>query len=97
MINKTLKTILQDTDYVHGYLPAGETWYSATSAHQYGLLIPSGNSDFTAPRDTSLPVFIRGGYIVPQQRPGLTVADTRQNEFLILVALSIISINKFFK
>lgn len=49
--------------------------------------MPSGFSDFNAPRNTSLPAFIKGGSIIPQQKPGLTIEETRKNEFLILIAL----------
>ncbi|KAI1711649.1 glycosyl hydrolases family 31 domain-containing protein [Ditylenchus destructor] len=76
-----------NVDYVHGYLPNSADWYSISPAYKYGQLMPTGFSDFNAPRDTPLPTFARGGSIIPKQRPDITTTATRKNEFQLLVAL----------
>ncbi|XP_067088732.1 lysosomal alpha-glucosidase isoform X2 [Osmerus mordax] len=66
------------------YLPPG-TWYSLHNGQpfysrgQY-LLLP-------APLDT-IQVHVREGHIIPQQEPALTTSASRNNPFLLTVALS---------
>ena len=52
--------ITQNVTTVRGYLPPQAQWYSMTTAHKYGQLMPGGYSTFNAPRDTPLPAFVRG-------------------------------------
>ncbi|KAL3074589.1 hypothetical protein niasHT_034926 [Heterodera trifolii] len=76
-----------NVDSVHGYLPVNETWYSMSEAHEYGARIMPGFSTFKAPRDTPLPTFLRGGYIIPRQEPDLTTTASRKKPFQLLIGL----------
>ncbi|KAM3922290.1 lysosomal alpha-glucosidase-like [Leptodactylus fuscus] len=69
---------------VRGYFPAG-VWYDLFS----GAGIKSKGEWFTlpAPLDT-IHTHIRGGYIIPAQRPGMTTKESRKNNLILLVALS---------
>lgn len=44
------------------------------------------NYTFHAPVDT-IPIFIRGGFILPAQVPGKTTTESRKNNFELLIAL----------
>ncbi|ORX78974.1 putative alpha-glucosidase [Basidiobolus meristosporus CBS 931.73] len=41
----------------------------------------------SAPLDGNLPLHIRGGHIIPTQEPAITIAQSRENPFSLLVAL----------
>jgi alpha-glucosidase (family GH31 glycosyl hydrolase) len=46
---------------VRGYLPhSAAAWFSLSEAHQFGARVPSGYVELNAPRNTPLPVFLRG-------------------------------------
>lgn len=47
----------------------------------------NGWTNFTAPTTYLIPVFFRGGYILPRQRPSTTTVASRLNEFQLLIAL----------
>uniref|UniRef100_A0A914EBC2 P-type domain-containing protein n=1 Tax=Acrobeloides nanus TaxID=290746 RepID=A0A914EBC2_9BILA len=68
------------------YLPSEAIWYSLYD-YFYGTQISTGHQTFTAPWDYLIPVFVRGGYILPRQRPSTTTVASRLNEFQLLVAL----------
>jgi alpha-glucosidase (family GH31 glycosyl hydrolase) len=72
---------------VKGYLPVAAEWYYLHS-DSYGTLAQSGLATFDAPRNSSAPVFLRGGKVVPRQAPALTTTDTRKNHFQLVVACS---------
>uniref|UniRef100_A0A914DWN8 Glycosyl hydrolase family 31 C-terminal domain-containing protein n=1 Tax=Acrobeloides nanus TaxID=290746 RepID=A0A914DWN8_9BILA len=70
----------------NGYLPVDATWYSVYD-YAYGTKVNGGNSNFSALNDSLIPVFVRGGYIIPRKRPDVTTTASRQREFQLLVAL----------
>jgi len=82
---------------VDGYLPEETEWYYLYSA-LYGTQAASGSGTFDAPRNSSAPVFLRGGSVVPRQVPAVTTADTRKNHFQLVVAcnMQVAPINKAF-
>jgi alpha-glucosidase (family GH31 glycosyl hydrolase) len=75
----------EDETTVNGYLPEVSEWYYLYST-KYGSQASTGDSVFDAPENSSAPVFLRGGSIVPRQAPALTTADTRKNHFQLVIA-----------
>jgi len=74
----------QGANTVHAYLPRSEVWYNFyTGARQ----VQNGWVTLPAPIST-IPVHIRGGFIVPRQLPGLTTEETSENPYYLNVALS---------
>lgn len=81
--------LVQGATSVNGVFPGvgkGEVYYdwytqSAVSAQ------PGENATIPAPLG-HIPVYIRGGYILPTQESALTTRDARQNPWGLLVALS---------
>jgi hypothetical protein len=72
------------------YLPAQSTWFDYWTGARVGATGASAGQWVTLPAalpNVAIPVLLRGGYIVPLQDPSLTVWETRQNPFRILVAL----------
>ncbi|WKX94052.1 hypothetical protein Q1695_011367 [Nippostrongylus brasiliensis] len=74
------------TKSVRVYLPNG-AWYSLYD-YNYGEWILSGWQEFPAPTTSLIPVFARGGSILPRQAPNTTTAVSRQNPFELLIAPS---------
>lgn len=80
-----IPVLQQGATSVSGYLPGENViwydWYSQTA-------VPSSTQaqSFDAPMG-HLPLFIRGGSILPQQEPGLTTYKSRQGAWSLLVAL----------
>ncbi|KAG8565064.1 hypothetical protein GDO81_012695 [Engystomops pustulosus] len=69
---------------VKGYFPAG-VWYDLVT----GAGVESKGEWFTLPTPLdAINTHIRGGYIIPTQRPGMTTEETRKNDLQLLVALS---------
>ncbi|KAI6211415.1 Maltase-glucoamylase, intestinal [Aphelenchoides besseyi] len=71
-------------DTVDGYLPEDAEWYYFYSKY-YGSQADSGDGTFPAPRNSSAPAFVRGGYVIPRQVPALTTTASRRNHFQLLV------------
>ncbi|CAJ0598366.1 unnamed protein product [Cylicocyclus nassatus] len=69
---------------VQVYLPKDD-WYSLFD-YNYGELVPNGDQIFPAPWDYLIPVFVRGGAIIPCQTPNTTTEYTRQNSFKLIIA-----------
>jgi len=71
--------------YVTAYLPASsnDLWYDYWNGTQY---VGGKSYHFHAPIET-IPVHIRGGYIIPAQEPAMTTYQARSNPFALLVAL----------
>lgn len=67
---------------VQGYFP-DDMWYSWYD----GSVQKPGSATLNAPI-TFLPIHVRGGYVIPTQEPGQTVHETRNNPFVLVVALS---------
>ncbi|KAG8565065.1 hypothetical protein GDO81_012696 [Engystomops pustulosus] len=69
---------------VKGYFPSG-VWYDLVT----GAGLESKGEWFTLPTPLdAINTHIRGGYIIPAQRPGMTTEETRKNDLRLLVALS---------
>ncbi|XP_014207226.1 lysosomal alpha-glucosidase-like isoform X2 [Copidosoma floridanum] len=68
---------------VDAYMPRG-VWYSLYSGDSSFSI--GKNYTFDAPLDT-IPLFVRGGCILPVQEPSLTTTLSRQKPFSLLVAL----------
>uniref|UniRef100_A0A914DF42 Glycosyl hydrolase family 31 C-terminal domain-containing protein n=1 Tax=Acrobeloides nanus TaxID=290746 RepID=A0A914DF42_9BILA len=77
-------------DSVKVYLPKDSQWYSIYD-YSYGQVQPSGYETYPAPMDYLIPVFVRGGHILPRQRPGMTTTASRKNELQLLIALEMSS------
>uniref|UniRef100_F1KSW9 Maltase-glucoamylase n=1 Tax=Ascaris suum TaxID=6253 RepID=F1KSW9_ASCSU len=71
---------------VSAYLPKNATWYSIRSS-DYGEKIDPGIGNFRAFTTELIPVFVRGGVIIPRQAPNTTTTQSRQNPFEILIPL----------
>uniref|UniRef100_A0A914EDP5 P-type domain-containing protein n=1 Tax=Acrobeloides nanus TaxID=290746 RepID=A0A914EDP5_9BILA len=84
----------KNTSYANGYLPVQAHWYSVYD-YNYGMLMTNGHQSLPAPTDYLIPVFVRAGYIVPRQKPGMTTVASRMNEFQLLIALANSSNNNF--
>ncbi|VDM96215.1 unnamed protein product [Thelazia callipaeda] len=70
---------------VHGYLPPTALWYSLRES-DYGMKVCNSSSEYAAPITDMMPVFVRGGYIVPRQKAETTSAASRRNPFELLIA-----------
>uniref|UniRef100_A0A914Q7A3 P-type domain-containing protein n=1 Tax=Panagrolaimus davidi TaxID=227884 RepID=A0A914Q7A3_9BILA len=77
---------------VDGYLPSTATWYSLYD-DGYGQKVPNGNSTFTAPWDSLIPVFLRAGSILPRQTPAQTTVLARKNRFEVVIGLNNDAVN----
>ncbi|EYB90838.1 hypothetical protein Y032_0213g2282 [Ancylostoma ceylanicum] len=69
---------------VHAYLPEDD-WYSLYD-YKYGQLIKPDYQTFPAPWSSLIPVFVKGGSILPRQKPNVTTTSTRDNAFELLIA-----------
>ena len=73
---------------VHVYFPCGAKWYdwySLTEAVK-GTSTSGRDRRVEAPV-THIPVFIRGGSVIPMQQPGLTTRASRRGKWELIVAL----------
>ncbi|XP_066581839.1 lysosomal alpha-glucosidase-like [Prorops nasuta] len=69
---------------VSAYIPRG-LWYDYYTRNSFFSI--GKNFTFEAPLDT-IPLLIRGGFILPAQKPGLTTVESRKNDFELIVALN---------
>lgn len=69
---------------VEGYFPKG-IWYNFYS--KAPTLSRGEYFNISAPLDT-IPLFIRGGYIIPRQSPKQTTTESRKSSIQLLVALN---------
>lgn len=68
---------------VEAYLPAG-VWYDYYNSK--ATIKSSGNIyNLSAPLDT-IPVLVRGGYVLPHQAPKQTTTESRKSKVELLVA-----------
>lgn len=76
-------------DSVKGIFPGvaeGEVWYDW---YTQGRVEAEAGVNTTIPAPLGhIPVFVRGGSIIPLQEPGYTTTESRQNAWSVLVALS---------
>jgi len=71
---------------VQGYFPAA-LWYDWYSGAKTGDTGSAKTLTLQAPISAPINIHIRGGNIVPTQRPGLTTTASRVTPFTIVVAL----------
>jgi alpha-glucosidase len=74
---------------VQGVFPGiidGESWYDWYSGARVNALA-GVNTTIQAPLG-HIPVYVRGGAVLPTQEPGYTTADSRKNPWGLIVALS---------
>lgn len=76
----------QGVTSVSGYLPYTATWYSLRDS-DYATVAKPGRSTFSAPKNDLIPVFARGGAVIPRQRPNMTTTASRQNPFELLITI----------
>ncbi|KHJ91485.1 glycosyl hydrolase, family 31, partial [Oesophagostomum dentatum] len=69
---------------VKAYLPQDD-WYSLYDT-KYGQIFKPGEQTFPAEKTSLIPVLVRGGSILPRQKPNVTTAATRNNPFELLIA-----------
>jgi alpha-glucosidase len=69
--------------HVSGYLPSG-VWYNW---YNHELLTSHGMWINVAAKLTHIPIFVRGGFIIPTQKPALTLKEQSKNDYELLVAL----------
>lgn len=76
-------------NYTKGVFPGivdGECWYDWYSQKKFEVE-PGVNASIEAPLG-KIPLFVRGGYVLPMQKPGYTTKESRKNPWNLLVALS---------
>lgn len=76
-------------DAVNGVFPGiidGESWYDWYTGERVQAQA-GANTSISAPLG-HIPVFIRGGAVLPTQEPGYTTTDSRRNPWGVIVALS---------
>jgi alpha-glucosidase len=80
----------QGADTVNGVFPGvgdGTVWYDWYTGEKATEGVgPGENVTIAAPLD-HIPVFVRGGSVVPMQEPGMTTAESRRNPWGLVVAL----------
>jgi alpha-glucosidase (family GH31 glycosyl hydrolase) len=74
--------LTQGATSVKGYFPDA-AWYSFWDGTP---LTSTGNVTLQAAL-TDIPVHVLGGNVVPQQEPGMTIYESRNNPYMLLVAL----------
>ncbi|KAK6031542.1 hypothetical protein OSTOST_02303 [Ostertagia ostertagi] len=75
---------IQNANSVDVYLPKDD-WYSLFD-FQYGEACESGTRNYPAPLTSLIPVFVRGGSILPRQAANTTTSASRENAFELLIA-----------
>ncbi|VDO39895.1 unnamed protein product [Haemonchus placei] len=69
------------------YIPKDD-WFSLYD-FRYGRAFRSGLLEFPAPTTWLIPIFVRGGSILPRQKPDITTFASRKNAFELLIVPSI--------
>jgi alpha-glucosidase len=76
-------------NYTRGVFPGivdGECWYDWYSQRKFVAEV-GVNTSIEAPLG-HIPLFVRGGHVIPMQKPGYTTKASRRNPWNLLVALS---------
>uniref|UniRef100_A0A7I4Y572 P-type domain-containing protein n=1 Tax=Haemonchus contortus TaxID=6289 RepID=A0A7I4Y572_HAECO len=66
------------------YIPKDD-WFSVYDERYYGRAFNSGFQEFHAPTTSLIPIFVRGGSILPRQVPNITTSASRKNPFELLI------------
>jgi alpha-glucosidase/lysosomal alpha-glucosidase len=69
---------------VRGYLPEGK-WYDYATRQAINT-IKAHYEDMNAPLDV-IPIYVRGGNIIPQQAGAMTVSESLRNSYHLIIAL----------
>ncbi|KAI4862569.1 glycoside hydrolase family 31 protein [Hypoxylon rubiginosum] len=81
--------LVQGATTVDGVFPgvgAGTVWYDWYNQTAITGVAPGQNVTINAPLG-HIPLYVRGGYVIPMQEPGLTTAAVRESPWSLLVAL----------
>uniref|UniRef100_A0A7E4VML4 P-type domain-containing protein n=1 Tax=Panagrellus redivivus TaxID=6233 RepID=A0A7E4VML4_PANRE len=79
--------ITEGATTVSPYLPSRDVWYSLYD-YYYGSDV-SSLTTFAAPWTSLIPVFLRGGHILPRQAPALTTILARRNRFELVIGVGL--------
>ncbi|CAD5208487.1 unnamed protein product [Bursaphelenchus xylophilus] len=82
-----------NTDSVDGYLPVATAWYTFYGLN-YGRK-SNGSGTFVALKDSTAPAFLREGFILPRQVPGMNTEESRKNNLQLVAGLKKLSDNHF--
>lgn len=84
--------LAQGATTVNGVFPGtggkGEVYYDWYTHSAQNISTPGANVTINAPLG-HIPVYIRGGYIIPTQEPALVIRDARRNPWGVIAALSL--------
>lgn len=81
-----LPVLTQGATSVSGVFPGAEPWYDWYERKAVPSEWQGSSATVSAPQG-HIPVYIRGGCILPLQQPGNTTRDSRRNPWDVLVAL----------
>ncbi|KAL8942209.1 MAG: hypothetical protein Q9216_001785 [Gyalolechia sp. 2 TL-2023] len=84
--------LVQGATTVSGVFPGagglGEVYYDWYTLSPQDLSFPRANVTIDAPLG-HIPVYLRGGYVIPTQEPAMTTRDARRNPWGVIAALSL--------
>ncbi|KAK2010371.1 family 31 glycosyl hydrolase [Colletotrichum eremochloae] len=83
--------LVQGASTVDGVFPGvgkGTVWYDWYNQSAIAGVSAGQNVTIDAPLG-HIPVYIRGGYVIPTQEPGLTTRESRSNPWGLLIALDV--------
>ncbi|KRY53086.1 Sucrase-isomaltase, intestinal, partial [Trichinella britovi] len=72
--------------HTEAYFPTAQ-WYNVYEAEIAGALQQPGRVTISSPRYGCVPVHVRGGYILPRQKPALNTRDSRTNPLDLLITV----------
>ncbi|KAI4171373.1 MAG: hypothetical protein LQ343_004329 [Gyalolechia ehrenbergii] len=84
--------LVQGATNVSGVFPGagglGEVYYDWYTLSAQDIFSPRANVTIDAPLG-HIPVYLRGGYVIPTQEPAMTTRDARRNPWGVIAALSL--------
>ncbi|KAL8650856.1 MAG: hypothetical protein Q9210_003582 [Variospora velana] len=84
--------LVQGATNVSGVFPGtggrGEVYYDWYTLEAQNVFTPGANVTIDAPLG-HIPVYLRGGYVIPTQEPALTTRDAKRNPWGLIVALGL--------
>ncbi|PKX94863.1 glycoside hydrolase family 31 protein [Aspergillus novofumigatus IBT 16806] len=84
-----IPVLVPQANAVKGVFPGlahGEKWYDWYTQREVDYAQPGKNTTIPAPLG-HIPVFVRGGHVIPMQEPALTTREARNTSWSLLVAL----------
>ncbi|KKA30187.1 hypothetical protein TD95_001176 [Thielaviopsis punctulata] len=78
--------LTENMSTVSAVMPQGALWYDWWTQTQHTPAARGYSSEFSAPMG-HIPLFVRGGSVMPLQQPGNTTTASRANPWSLLVAL----------